>query len=99
MKLNIANPTTGQQNCIEVVDEKKLRIFYDLRMGDVVDADTLGDEWKGYQFKITGGNDKQGFPMMQGVLKAQRVRLLLKGGSKCYRQRRAGERKKKSVRG
>ena len=69
MKLNIANPTTGQQNCIEVNDEKKLRIFYDLRMGDVVDADTLGDEWKGYQFKITGGNDKQGFPMMQGVLK------------------------------
>eukprot|EP00946_MAST-07B_sp_MAST-7B-sp1_P004556 g4556.t1 len=99
MKLNIANPTTGQQTCIEVTDEKKLRIFYDLRMGDVVDADTLGDEWKGYQFKITGGNDKQGFPMMQGVLKAQRVRLLLKGGSKCYRQRRTGERKKKSVRG
>ena len=99
MKLNIANPTTGQQTCIEVTDEKKLRIFYDLRMGDVVDADTLGDEWNGYQFKITGGNDKQGFPMMQGVLKSTRVRLLLKGGSKCYRQRRTGERKKKSVRG
>ena len=37
--------------------------------------------------------------MMQGVLKSDRVRLLLKGGSKCYRQRRSGERKKKSVRG
>ena len=99
MKLNIANPTTGQQTCIEVTDEKKLRVFYDLRMGDLVSADGLGAEWSGYQFKISGGNDKQGFPMMQGVLKGERVRLLLKGGMKCYRQRRAGERKKKSVRG
>ena len=99
MKLNIANPTTGQQICIEVSDEKKLRVFYDLRMGDYVPAEGLGAEWAGYQFKITGGNDKQGFPMMQGVLKSDRVRLLLKGGAKCYRQHRAGERKKKSVRG
>merc|ERR1711912_2764 len=41
----------------------------------------------------------QGFPMMQGVLCAERVRLLLKKGSKCYRQRRTGEMKRKSVRG
>lgn len=25
-----------------------------------VPGDTLGDEYKGYLFKITGGNDKQG---------------------------------------
>merc|ERR1739844_744983 len=58
-----------------------------------------GDEWKGYVFRITGGNDKQGFPMKQGVLTEGRVRLLLKKGHSCYRQRRAGERKRKSVRG
>merc|ERR1719179_54592 len=49
--------------------------------------------------RITGGNDKQGFPMKQGVLTNQRVRLLLKKGSSCYRPRRKGERKRKSVRG
>lgn len=49
--------------------------------------------------KITGGNDKQGFPMKQGVLKNGRVRLLFKGGMSCYRERRAGMRKRKSVRG
>jgi len=27
-------------------------------MGAEVEADTLGDEWKGYVFKIMGGNDK-----------------------------------------
>merc|ERR1711985_55441 len=31
--------------------------------------------------------------MMQGVLCPDRVRLLLKKGSKCYRQRRTGEEK------
>jgi len=49
-------------------------------MSQEVDADSLGDEFKGYRFQITGGNDKQGFPMMQGVLCADRVRLLLKKG-------------------
>ena len=50
-------------------------------------------------FRITGGNDKQGFPMKQGVLRNDRVRLLLSKGHSCYRPRRTGERKRKSVRG
>ena len=50
-------------------------------------------------FRISGGNDKQGFPMKQGVLSTGRTRLLLSEGLSCYRARRAGERKRKSVRG
>merc|ERR1712011_29817 len=69
------------------------------RMGQEMEADTLGDEFKGYVVRITGGNDKQGFPMKQGVLTNQRVRLLLSKGHSCYRPRRTGERKRKSVRG
>merc|ERR1711982_114677 len=53
----------------------------------------------GYVVRITGGNDKQGFPMKQGVLTNGRVRLLLSKGHSCYRPRRDGERKRKSVRG
>lgn len=37
-------------------------------MGAEVEADQLGDEWKGYILRVAGGNDKQGFPMKQGVL-------------------------------
>jgi small subunit ribosomal protein S6e len=37
--------------------------FIERRMGQEVDAECLGDEFKGYTFKITGGNDKDGFPM------------------------------------
>lgn len=68
-------------------------------MSQEVKADSLGDEWKGYILKITGGNDKQGFPMKQGILLNHRTRLLLSKGHSCYRPRRDGERKRKSVRG
>ena len=50
-------------------------------------------------FRITGGNDKQGFPMKQGVLTNGRVRLLLSKGHSCFRPRRTGERRRKSVHG
>ncbi|XP_055612354.1 40S ribosomal protein S6 [Uranotaenia lowii] len=99
MKLNVSFPATGAQKTFEVVDDHKLRHFYDKRMGAEITADHLGDEWAGYVFKIAGGNDKQGFPMKQGVLTNTRVRLLLKKGHSCYRPRRTGERKRKSVRG
>jgi len=99
MKLNIAFPATGCQKMVEIDAEKKLRPFYDKRISAEVSAESLGDEWKGYMFRITGGNDKQGFPMKQGVLSNGRVRLLLSKGHSCYRPRREGERRRKSVRG
>ena len=66
----------------------QVRPFYEKRMGQELEADTLGDEFKGYVVRITGGNDKQGFPMKQGVLTNGRVRLLLSKGHSCYRPRR-----------
>lgn len=98
-QLNIAYPAQGTQKCIDIEDEHRVRGFYEKRMGQEVEADFLGDEFKGYVLKITGGNDKQGFPMKQGVMHPTRVRLLLSKESSCYRSRRAGERKRKSVRG
>jgi small subunit ribosomal protein S6e len=99
MKLNISYPANGSQKLIEVEDDRKLRVFMEKRMGNEVPADSLGDEWKGYIVRITGGNDKQGFPMKQGVMLPTRVKLLLADGHSCYRPRRTGERKRKSVRG
>merc|ERR1719458_1883761 len=87
------------QKLIEIDDDKKLMPFFDKRMGAEVAGDSLGDEFKGYVFRIGGGNDKQGFPMKQGILVNHRVRLLFKKGMSCYRERRSGCRKRKSVRG
>ena len=99
MKLNLSNPATGQQKCIEIDDDRRIRPLLELRMASEIEGELLGDEFAGYRLKIMGGNDKQGFPMKQGVLTATRVRLLMKKGVSCYRQRCRGERKRKSVRG
>ena len=82
-------------------------------MGSDVDGHVIGEEFKGYTLRITGGNDKQGFAMKQGILVNGRVRILMKKskspifcifikfvlGTTLYRPRRTGERKRKSVRG
>ncbi|KAL8938677.1 MAG: hypothetical protein Q9216_003768 [Gyalolechia sp. 2 TL-2023] len=99
MKLNVSFPANGTQKLIEIDDERKLRVFMERRMGQEVPGDSVGPEFKGYVFRITGGNDKQGFPMKQGIMHPTRVRLLLSDGHSCYRPRRTGERRRKSVRG
>jgi len=99
MKLNISNPEFGLMKLVNIDDDNKILPFFEKRMGAEVEADTLGPEFKGYVFKVAGGNDKQGFPMKQGVISANRVRLLLKKGQSCYGPKRTGERKRKSVRG
>ena len=94
-------PATGCQKKIEITDENKLRVFYDKRISAEVEANSLGDEWKGYIFKIMGGNDKQGFGMKQGVLTNQRVFLLQVRGTQGFQGhgRRKGERRRKACRG
>jgi small subunit ribosomal protein S6e len=99
MKLNIAYPPYKAQKLLEIDDERKLRVFYDKRISDEVPGDSLGEEFKGYTFRISGGHDKQGFAMKQGVAVNHRVRLLLDGASGQYNPHRHGERRRKSVRG
>lgn len=99
MKFNISDPTTGGNKKIEIDEEKYIRPFYDRRMGQEINGEIMGDDYKGYIFRITGGNDKEGFTMKQGILVNGRSRILFKKRGTTFRPRRTGERKRKSVRG
>merc|ERR1711862_583182 len=82
MKINIAAPANGLQKLIEIDDEKRLQNLYDRRIAQEIDGSVLGDEFNGYALCISGGNDKQGFPMRQGILTNTRVRILCAKGQK-----------------
>jgi len=99
MKLNISYQPTGQTKSYDIEDDKKLLPFFDKRMASIIPGDSLGEMFKGTLMKIKGGTDKQGFPMMQGVMCNNRVRLLLRKGHKCFHPDRDGYRKRKSIRG
>jgi hypothetical protein len=46
-----------------LINPNSSRVLYDKKISQEGPADSIG-EWKGYIVRITGGNDKQGFPMV-----------------------------------
>merc|ERR1719235_2463248 len=72
MKLNMSCPTTGMQKCVDIDDDKKLLPFFDKRMAQEVAGDALGDEFKGYRFRISGGNDKKGPAEIPGLTDSEK---------------------------
>eukprot|EP00746_Dinoflagellata_sp_MGD_P125360 gnl/MRDRNA2_/MRDRNA2_60109_c0_seq1.p1 gnl/MRDRNA2_/MRDRNA2_60109_c0~~gnl/MRDRNA2_/MRDRNA2_60109_c0_seq1.p1 ORF type:complete len:243 (-),score=4.19 gnl/MRDRNA2_/MRDRNA2_60109_c0_seq1:27-755(-) len=101
MKFNIANPVTGCQISRDITDESRLKMIIDKSLASELEGQLLATELDGYVFKISGGSDKQGFGMKQGVLTRNRVKLLMSPGDSCFRGHghRRGERRRKSVRG
>ena len=75
----------------------------DKKIGEELEGEIISDLFGGYLFKITGGFDKDGFAMKNGILTQSRKRILLSKGKTGFRFRsgyhRTGVRKRKLVRG
>ena len=102
MKLNVAYPRNGTVKQFECSDDHIRRgNLFDHRLGQDVDGALFAPEFEGYIFRLKGGSDKDGFPMLQGVLANARVSLLLRRGAVNFQawRGRNGERRRKSVRG
>ncbi|RLG59358.1 MAG: 30S ribosomal protein S6e [Candidatus Hydrothermarchaeota archaeon] len=94
-KVVVSDPETGRAYNIEL-NEEKAKIFIGKRIGDTVDASPIG--LKGYELLITGGSDKDGFPMRKDIHGRVRKRVLL-SSPPGYRPKRKGVRRRKTVRG
>lgn len=102
MIINIAYPLNGTLKKYEYKEEKYWSKLYDLRIGDEVEGSQFGngeEGFAGHTFRVTGGSDKNGFAMKQGVMTRNKLKLLLDKDSVGYFQRRTGTRKRKSIRG
>ncbi|AIY90367.1 30S ribosomal protein S6e [Geoglobus acetivorans] len=95
-KVVISDPSTGRayQKVISGANANKL---IGKEVGDSING-TLVELPPDYELVITGGSDKDGFPIRPDIPGPVRKRILLSGGV-GYRPRERGIRKKKMVRG
>lgn len=63
------------------------------KIGESVDGSAFG--YKGFIVKITGGTDKDGFPMRPDVSGPRKVRILLTGGVGFHPRRKPPSKRKK----
>ena len=94
-KVVISDPKTGRayQKVVSGANANKL---IGKQIGDVING-TLVDLPPDYELQITGGSDKDGFPMRPDLPGTGRRRLLLSGGV-GYNPPEKGVRKRKTVR-
>jgi small subunit ribosomal protein S6e len=86
----------GKESHQMEVPAAESRQFLGLKIGEEFDASNIG--LNGYTLKITGGSDKNGFPMKKDVEGPRRIRSLLSGGT-GFKPNRDGQRRRKTVRG
>jgi len=94
MKLNIADPKKSKTYSIEI-DEKNSLYFVGKKLKEEVDLSFISAGLKGV---VTGGSDKDGFPMYGALDSENRKKLLLSGGV-GFKPKRKGERRRKRVAG
>lgn len=92
MKLVISDPKTRRAWQIE----KDLPILIGKKIGQTFDGSALG--LAGFILKITGGSDKEGFPMKPDLPGVIRKKLLLASGP-GYKPKQKGIKRRKYIRG
>ena len=93
-KLVIADPKNRKAYQKEI-DQGKSGLLGKV-IGEKFRGDSIGLE--GYELQITGGSDRDGFPMRPDVSGAARKKILLAFGP-GFHPKAKGQRKRKSVRG
>lgn len=76
--------------------EKDVPTLIGMKLGQTFDGSIIG--LNGYTLKVTGGSDKEGFPMRRDLSGTQRRKVLSTGGV-GYRHGGKGVKKRKTVRG
>lgn len=94
-KFVINEPETRKSFQLEV-DQGKAIGLIGKKIGEEFNGDLVG--LSGYSLKITGGSDKEGFPMHPSIRGPGRKRILI-SSAPGFHPKIKGERKRKTVRG
>ena len=94
IKLSISNPDGKVQNL--EIEGPRAQQFVGMKMGDTLNGTVLG--LPDIKLRITGGSDKDGFPMRRDVHGGVRKRILLSNGI-GFKTSVKGQRRMKMVHG
>ena len=94
-KIIVGDPETGKSRSLEIEGARAVPLI-GRKLGEVVDGSVVG--MGGHKLKITGGSDKDGFPMRPNVHGGVRVGVVLSEGVGFHPSRK-GERRRKTLRG
>jgi small subunit ribosomal protein S6e len=94
-KIIISDPETGKSRFVEVEGTQAVPLV-GRNLGEIVDGSVV--KMSGQKLEITGGSDKDGFPMRHNVHGGVRVRAILSDGVGFHPSQK-GERQRKNLRG
>jgi small subunit ribosomal protein S6e len=94
-KLIISDPKTGKST-VQELEDKRASVLVGRKIGEDIDGSLLG--LPAQRILITGGSDKDGFPMRSDVQGGVKTQVLLTK-SLGFRGRFEGERQRKTIRG
>jgi small subunit ribosomal protein S6e len=94
-KVIVSDPETGTSSIVEL-EEARAAPLIGKRIGETIEGSIVN--LPGHKAQITGGSDKDGFPMRPSVHGGVRRRVLLSMGV-GYRPQKEGMRRRKTIRG
>ena len=94
-KIIVSDPETGKSQSVELEETQAVPLI-GRKLGEVIDGAAV--KLSGYKLKITGGSDKDGFPMRPNIHGGVRIGAILSEGVGFHPSQK-GERKRKTLRG
>ncbi len=94
-KIILSDPETGKSQIVELEGSRAVPLV-GRKLGETIDGTTVG--LGGHKLKITGGSDKDGFPMRPDIHGGIKTRIILTKGI-GFHSTRKGERRRKTLRG
>lgn len=91
-RMVVSDPSSGKAQTVQL-NPQQFSLLIGKKIGDVIDGSPFG--LKGVMLKITGGTDKDGFPMRPDVSGPRRVSILLSGGVGFHPREKPPSKKKK----
>ncbi|UCD96251.1 MAG: 30S ribosomal protein S6e [Candidatus Bathyarchaeota archaeon] len=94
-KIVLSDPETGTSQIVELEGSRAVPLV-GRHLGEIIDGTALG--LGGHKLKITGGSDKDGFPMRPDIQGGVKTRVILSKGVGIH-PTVEGQRRRKTLRG